>query len=132
MHLGKAQIPTTFVALAVAGEWSAGAHLSEAQAPTEVILGSASLIAHDMDTRPDLSPWLASVFVAEQHRGKGIGTALVRRVVQEAGMLGVANLYLFTTPDMYGFYARLGWTLIEHTHYRGYRQIVMTRSIARP
>jgi hypothetical protein len=39
--------------------------------------------------------------------------------------LGVAHLYLFTTPDKRGFYARLGWELVERTHYRGYPQIVM-------
>jgi GNAT superfamily N-acetyltransferase len=117
-HLGKRQIPTTFVALAVAETQSDG------RVPASV-LGSASLIAHDMDTRPDLSPWLASVFVASQHRGQGIGTALVRRVIQEAETLGVENLYLFTTPDKRGFYTRLDWELIERTRYRGYSQIVM-------
>ena len=33
------------------------------------LLGSAMLIPHDMDTRMELSPWLAGVFVAPNHRG---------------------------------------------------------------
>jgi GNAT superfamily N-acetyltransferase len=118
-HLGKRQIPTTFVAL------------SPREAPG-ILLGSASLTAHDMDTRPDFSPWLASVFVAPEHRRQGIGTALIRRVIQEAEALGTDNLYLFTTPDKHGFYARLGWELIEHTRYRGHQQIVMTLKIIQP
>ena len=71
------------------------------------MVGSASLIAQDMDTRPELSPWLASVYVAAEHRRQGIGSALVRRVAQEAAALGVETLYLFT-PDQEHFYARLG------------------------
>ena len=116
-HLGKKPIPTTFVALSSLGERTAD------------IVGSASLIAHDMDTHPELTPWLASVFVAPQHRGRGIGTALIRRVIHKAGALGATQLYLFTTPDKKGFYARLGWSSIERTLYRGYQQIVMVLQI---
>jgi GNAT superfamily N-acetyltransferase len=125
VHLSKAPIPTTFVALLPLAA-------PPERAVPENILGSASLIAHDMDTRPNLSPWLASVFVAPRYRGCGIGTALVRRVIQEARALDVANLYLFTTPDKRGFYAPLGWVLIEHTLYRGYQQIVMALPIRQP
>jgi GNAT superfamily N-acetyltransferase len=121
-HLDKRQIPTTFVALSPLDPQT------DKTAPGTV-LGSASLIAHDMDTRPDLSPWLASVFVAPEHRGQGVGTALIRRVIQEAETLGTENLYLFTTPDKRGFYARLDWELIDHTRYRGYPQIVMVLQI---
>jgi GNAT superfamily N-acetyltransferase len=124
-HLSIGQIPTTFVAISPAD--GPGSERDRTQ-----ILGSASLIAQDMDTHPELSPWLASVFVAPQYRGQGIGTALVRRVILEAETLGVARLYLFTTPDKNGFYARLGWSLIESTRYRGYQQIVMVLQIEHP
>jgi GNAT superfamily N-acetyltransferase len=113
-HLGRRQIPTTFVAVSTQG-----------------VLGSASLIAYDMDTRLDLSPWLASVYVQPEHRRRGIGSALVRRVIREARELSVDNLYLYTTPDMDGFYARFGWSLIDRTLYRGYDQIVMALQVAR-
>ena len=124
-HLGKGQIPATFVALSHPD--GPGSERERAQ-----VLGSASLIAHDMDTHPEFSPWLASVFVAPQHRGQGIGTALVRRIGEEARTLGVSRLYLFTTPDKHKFYARLGWSLIESTRYRGYQQIVMALQIDQP
>ena len=84
-----------------------------------------------MDTRPELSPWLASVYVAADHRRQGIGSALVRRVAEEAASLGVEALYLFT-PDQERFYARLGWTVLERCTYRGYPQVVMTLSLAAP
>jgi len=105
---GTRQVPTTVVALS-----------------GSTLLGSASLITHDMDTRPDLSPWLASVYVAPPNRRQGIGSALVRRIVQETAALGFERMYLFT-PDKEQLYTRLGWTVIDRTTYRGYAQVVMT------
>ena len=94
----RGQIPLTVVALA-GGE------------PT----GSASLIAHDLDSHPELSPWLANVHVAPPFRSRGIGTTLVKRIINEAFILGVPAVYLFTTgqPD---FYSRLGWqSMLQET-----------------
>lgn len=105
---GHRQIPTTFIAL-----------------QGKTLLGSASLIAHDMDTRMELSPWLASVYVAPEYRGRGAGSALVQRVVEEARALGVKPLYLFTT-NKEGFYVRLGWSMLERTEYRGKPVVIMT------
>lgn len=89
------------------------------------LLGSAMLIMHDMDTRMELSPWLAGVFVAPEHRRHGIGTALVKCIIDEATALGVGGLYLFT-PTTQEFYSRLGWVLVEHTTYRGADVAVMS------
>lgn len=108
---GLKQIPTTFVAMS-----------------ENVLLGSASLVTHDMDTRMDLSPWLASVYVAPPHRQQGIGSALVQRTVEEAKELKVETLYLFT-PDRERFYRRLGWSVLELTKYRGGNNVIMTLQI---
>jgi predicted N-acetyltransferase YhbS len=94
----------------------------------ETVLGSASLIRHDMDTRMELAPWLASVYVAPDYRRQGIGSALVRRIEHEARTLGHKTLYLFT-PDMQHFYETLGWKALESTVYRGYAQVVMIRHL---
>jgi GNAT superfamily N-acetyltransferase len=110
-HLGKKQIPTTFVSL------SRG-----------ILLGSASLVAHDMDTRMDLSPWLANVYVTPEHRGQGIGTALIQRVIDEAVELSIETLYLFT-PNREGFFAGLGWSVVERTEYREQKVVIMALHI---
>lgn len=89
------------------------------------VLGSASLILHDMETRMELSPWLAGVFVGELFRRKGIGAALVRRIMSEAGNLNVPLLYLYTVHSE-RFYAALGWSLQEHTTYREQNIAIMT------
>jgi N-acetylglutamate synthase-like GNAT family acetyltransferase len=95
----------------------------------DTLLGSAMLIPHDMDTRLELSPWLAGVFVAPERRRRGIGVSLVRRVIDDATALGVRRLYLYT-PDTEQFYARLGWLLVERTSYRGTDVAVMSYDCA--
>jgi len=89
------------------------------------VLGSASLIAHDMETRMELTPWLAGVFVGEQYRRRGVGAQLVRRVMAEAGELKVPLLYLYTVHSEH-FYTALGWTLLERTSYRDHKVVIMT------
>jgi predicted N-acetyltransferase YhbS len=89
------------------------------------VLGSASLIPHDMDTRMELSPWLAGVFVGPDYRRKGIGAQLVRRIMAEAASLEVPILYLYTVHSE-NFYSALGWSLQEHTTYRGQDVAIMT------
>jgi len=89
--------------------------------------GSAMLIANDMDTRPDLTPWLAGVYVVAAYRGRGHGSVLVRRIEAEAQALGVPRLYLYT-PEAADFYARLGWDVEERCEYLGRRVVVMSKS----
>jgi N-acetylglutamate synthase-like GNAT family acetyltransferase len=89
------------------------------------LIGSAMLIAHDMDTHTELSPWLAGVFVAPNYRRRGVGAALVARIIDEATGINVERLYLYT-PSTKHFYSRLGWSLLEHTSYRGKKVAVMS------
>jgi N-acetylglutamate synthase-like GNAT family acetyltransferase len=94
-HLCDEPIPSTFVAIE-SGE----------------VLGSAAIVEHDMDTRMAYSPWLASVFVAPEHRGIGIGSKLVSYIMSFAKKNEADTLYLFT-PDKEQFYRRLGWCTIH-------------------
>jgi len=97
-HATRRTLPTTLVAV-------------EAGAP----LGSVSLVLEDA---PELcehgSPWLASLYVRPQARGRGLGTSLVRAAVAHAATLGVDELFLFT-PEHADFYARLGWRPLART-----------------
>ncbi|HEY5540234.1 MAG TPA: GNAT family N-acetyltransferase [Coriobacteriia bacterium] len=90
------------------------------------LCGSAMLVALDMKTRPELTPWLAGVYVVAAYRGLGYGSALVQRVEFEASALGVRRLYLYT-PDAVGFYARLGWVEDERCEYLGHEVSVMSK-----
>jgi GNAT superfamily N-acetyltransferase len=99
-YLSDDLIPSTFIAK--------GTHL----------MGSAAIIESDMDNRPELTPWLASVFVAKEFRNRGVGSRLVKHVMDEARKAVIKELYLFT-PDRVSFYERLGWRFLDYEEYRG-------------
>jgi N-acetylglutamate synthase-like GNAT family acetyltransferase len=89
------------------------------------LIGSAMLVASDMDTRMELSPWLAGVFVVPQYRLQGVGAALVQRIINEVTGLGIERIYLYT-PSTERFYSRLGWSLFDRTGYRGAEVALMS------
>lgn len=105
---GRHQIPTVFVASA-----------------EDTLLGSAMLVPHDMDSRPQWSPWLAGVVVAPEHRRRGIGASLSTHAVTEARSLGFPTLYLYTFSTEH-YYARLGWQFIERDSYLGAAVTIMS------
>jgi GNAT superfamily N-acetyltransferase len=91
------------------------------------LCGSATLAEYDMDTRRDLTPWMADVFVSPDFRRRGIASALVRRVVDEARTLDVSELYLFTTgPWRERLYAGLGWSVIDRPIYLEIERVLMS------
>ena len=74
-------------------------------------VGTVNLIVNDNSKRPQLTPWLAALFVAPAFRGQGVGSALVRRLCEEAARLGYRRLYLGT--DIPGFYEALSARIHE-------------------
>jgi len=88
------------------------------------LLGSAAIVANDMNSLSDLSPWLASVYVEPDNRCRGTGTFLVRHVMQQAKNNGIDMLYLFT-PDKVNFYEKHGWEVIENETYCGQKVAIM-------
>src|SRR6266404_4131560 len=73
---GHRRIPTVFIATV-----------------EDTLLGSATLVAHDMDTHMQWTPWLAGVVVAPESRGRGIGASLAEHAAREASALGFPTLY---------------------------------------
>ena len=92
----------------------------------DTLAGSAAIVAQDMDTRPELGPWLASVYVTPEHRHKGIASALIKHVQQQANQRGIPELFLFTPDAQVGFYLQRGWQLVETTDYRSSRVTIMS------
>jgi GNAT superfamily N-acetyltransferase len=76
-------------------------------------LGTASVIASDLDGRPQYTPWVAAVWVDPEHRSNGVGAALVQAGADRAHMLGFNPAYLCALPSKHRFYERLGWRLVE-------------------
>ncbi len=94
-------------------------------------VGMASLVVDDMSDRRELTPWLASVYVLPEWRGRGIASRLVRRVEEEARAHGVERFYLYT-PDQQALYRRLGWQDVEQREYRGEMVTIMQRDLPAP
>lgn len=90
------------------------------------VIGTGCLKAHDMDTRNELTPWLAGIYVELEQRRKGIGSKLVITLEGIAKNLGTQRLYLYT-PQSAGFYTRLGWAEYERTTYKGLGVTIMEK-----
>ena len=95
------------------------------------MLGGALLIDSDMKARPELTPWLAGVYVKVEERGRGIASRLVKRIVEEAEALGVPELYLYTDAAQ-SLYARLGWEVVEEMVYENLPVTVMKYTTRQP
>lgn len=92
------------------------------------LIGSASLVLEDMQTRKDLSPWLASVFVKPEYRNSGIATSLVRHIENVAVGLGIEKLFLYTEHAR-DLYVKLGWSDIEQCEYQGVNVAIMFKEL---
>jgi GNAT superfamily N-acetyltransferase len=97
----------------------------------ERIIGAGSLKLQDLDARPQFTPWLGGLFVVPEHRGRGVGTALVNRLIAEACRLGILRLYLWT-PSAAGLYTKLGWLTLEKMDYCGHEISIMRRELRLP
>ena len=93
------------------------------------VVAAAELKFREMDIYPEREHWLGGVYVAEEHRGTGMATALVERAARLAEELGVEVLYLQTERADGGLYARLGWQPLEQVTYRGVHVRVMRRRL---
>ena len=80
------------------------------------LAGTVVLRERAMDALPDFTPGLGGLFVTEAHRGRGVGSELVRACMDAARTQGHVRLYA-ATATAHGLLARLGWsplTTIQH------------------
>lgn len=79
----------------------------------ETPVGTINLIESDDEAYPHLTPWLAALYVKPEFRDQGIGSVLVKDLLQKARGLKIRKLYLGTErPD---FYIRLGAKFLEES-----------------
>ena len=98
MQIGK--IPITYVALNAAGNF----------------VGSISIKEKDMDTHPEMSPWLAGLYVKEEFRNWGLGGKLIEFLLEKAREFQINKLYLYT-PAAEAYYRKKGWKLLFTENY---------------
>jgi N-acetylglutamate synthase-like GNAT family acetyltransferase len=75
--------------------------------------GTVSVIASDMEERPQYTPWVAAAWVEDAYRNGGIGAALIDRAARSIFALGIKRSYLCASRERRPFYLNRGWTQIE-------------------
>lgn len=75
------------------------------------VVGVVSIWRNDLTARQDLYPWMATLFVKNEYRNKGIGTLLQQKVIEETKKRHYKYLYL--TTDLENYYEKTGWEFLE-------------------
>ena len=92
------------------------------------LLGSVSLIASDgLADHEHLTPWLASMFVAPEARGRGVAGLLTDALLAHAAERGDEHVYLFTSGQE-AFWRSRGWRLLGPADAAGHAAVVMARA----
>jgi len=91
-------------------------------------IGTICLKEYDMDTRKELSPWLAGLYIKDEYRNIGIGKLLIENISNEALKININELYLFT-PSAKDYYKKLGWSTVIQEDYRGINVVIMKKRL---
>jgi GNAT superfamily N-acetyltransferase len=125
------RLPLTLVALATdVSATRRNQHAKRVRSPDRTLVGMVSLKFRDMDTRPDLDPWLGGLLVLPEWRSRGVGSMLMHRATEEARRLNVPRLFLWT-HSAEGLYRKLGWHVVERVEYCAKEAVVMQIDSAR-
>ena len=76
--------------------------------PDGRVLGTIALREQSVAARTHFTPWVAAFLVGREHRGQGVGTALLAAVEREARGLGLERLYV-ATDVAHRLLGRRGW-----------------------
>ena len=90
--------------------------------------GTVTLDYGDMSDRPEMSPWLSSLFVPPQFRGHGIGSQLVRfmqETVRDLSDVDMLYLWVDLGKKQIGMYQKCGFEEIEQLEYCGNMVAIM-------
>ncbi len=82
------------------------------------IVGMATIMRSDYYPLPDIFPWISTVFVTEEYRGRRISEKLIDRANEYAKKCGFTRTYI---PSEYtGLYEKYGYTYLKDiTNYGG-------------
>jgi len=91
-------------------------------------IGACLMVESEFEPNHDVAPWLTGLFVTPEHRNEGAGSILVRAIEDQARQRGFSRLNLYTS-EAAGFYARLGWSIVDRTNWRGVNATLMVRDL---
>jgi predicted N-acetyltransferase YhbS len=93
-----------------------------------VLAGTCLLVRSELEPCHPVSPWLAGLYVTLEHRRQGVGSVLVKAIEDQARQRGNRRLYLYTDSAI-NYYARLGWSTVDQTDWKGFATALMVREL---
>lgn len=88
------------------------------------LFGTVECIINDMHDRPQYSPWLASLMVVPEARGKGVASLLIEATKERASKCGIKTLYLWSKKSLESIYTKRGFTPVEERIFCGYEVVI--------
>lgn len=92
----------------------------------DVPVGTVTMARKDLDERPDLTPWLAGVFVVPDRRGRGYVKLLFAEFEEACRAASVETAWLYTNTAEH-IYIRAGWETAEVIRRPGKRDVTLMR-----
>jgi predicted N-acetyltransferase YhbS len=87
-------------------------------------IGSISLVKDDLPGHPNLNPWLASLYVFPEFRGRGLGRLLVQQALDFLRQQKYPHAYLFT-EDQVPFFSKFGFSVHHPAQANGHPVTIM-------
>jgi N-acetylglutamate synthase-like GNAT family acetyltransferase len=75
-------------------------------------IGTVTLARNDLDERPELTPWLAGVFVIPERRGRGYVYRMLEAFDAACRIADIKTAWLYTNTAE-RVYLRAGWQTVE-------------------
>jgi N-acetylglutamate synthase-like GNAT family acetyltransferase len=92
------------------------------------VAGSVSLLYGDCEARMDLDPWLGSLYVFPEFRGRGYAGRLIDAAIQAASAAGKKALHVFTESAA-ELFRRHGFETVERAMLHGKPVEILRRAL---
>ncbi len=92
------------------------------------LVGVVSLIHGDCEARTDIDPWLASLYVVPEFRGRGHAHRLIDAAIDHAAAAGEQALHVFTESAT-ELFQQHGFAELERTTVHGQPIVILRREL---